>query len=1434
MSRLLLFVIIIYMAAWRAEANNFCGPVACEGIVFTENRSRIADMDGNPRPDILYSARRSNTAVYFRASGLSYVFASQNPDSSATIERIDVDFHGASAEEIIAAEPSGGVSNFYLANCPEGITGVRNFGKIIYKNIYNNIDARFYSDPATGNLKYDFVVRPGGDPRLIRLIASGAEAAIGSDGAMTISSANSILNEQRPYTYIAGKSDRPLKSIGSKWLIEDNQIRFDIDNYDSTKTLVIDPMVIWSTYFGGMSGDHANCLKLDGDNHFLITGNTLSENFPVTPGAFKTEHGDIYDAYVARMDPAGNLRWSTFYGGSEAEYCNSVTSDNRDNVIIAGWSWSDNFPTTEGAFQRYKAGGDMDCFVAKFDSSGKRLFATLVGSGGDEHIYGLATDSKRNIFIGGWTNSVQFPVPDDAYQKFKGPKSDAFIMKLSEFGDYLWATFLGGRGDEVCQALVLDPEDMIIMTGSTSSRDFPNTGTVPHPGGTDKDIFVTKFDNNGFLEWSRIYGMEQDDFANDIKIDGDQLIITGNTRSRNFPVGPDAIQDSTSGGGMDILIMSVDMKGERKWSTLFGGSRDDYANAVSIDSERNILIAGHSNSPDFPTTPGSFMREFSGNFDAIASKFSPNCKSVEWSTYIGGSDNEWGWGIAVDDSLNVVVCGDTESPDFPISLPPFQPELGGDIDGFIVKLCRTSPYPVIEIEGDSAFCSGEGVMLDAGAEFRQYLWSTGETTRKIEVTESGEFYVLVTDSVGCKAESDAVRLTVWEVDSLELRGVRNICGDEDITIFAEGNFEEFHWSNGSNSASITINRPGNYSVTAIDSNGCVRSSEFNIERYPVPEVHVEGPDEVCANSGPIRYTAEYTSLMTYRWSAEGGEIDDSPQANATTVRWGDAGIGRVILTKINSKTQCSAIDTLEVTIGNSLRPVITSDIGRLTACEGDTLVLDAGMGYDKYKWSTGKRRQAIAVTQSGKYWCKVETANGCSGADTVDVIFHPNPRPEISGPAEVCHSETAAVEYTSSGSGTFEWSVEGGEIIEGQGGERVLVNFYEKNSQLSVIQTDENTGCSGSSERFNVIIHENPEARIIADANEFCTGDSVRLEAPAGYKHYEWSDGSRGKYIYAKSGGIYSVTITNEHGCQASATVSLNERPLPAEFALERRGDTLFAPEGYEYNWFKNSEKINNSGDYLLPDEDDTYYVEIINEYGCSRKSEGYDYIKFVPRSVLVALPDTSVAAAGNMIKIPMQLLESTGIEPGAEYPFTAHLTYDRRIMVAARSYDRIGETRETITIETSGILRKSGIECPLEFYSALGPVACAPVIIDTVIFTGERVDARTRNGVFCVAELCNADGLRLYFDTGDLQISVIPNPFDSEIIFEFELIESGQTRLAIYNYLGEEIEVIMDENADSGEREVRFDGSHLPAGIYLYQLKTPTHTIGGKIYRLE
>jgi hypothetical protein len=576
-----------------------------------------------------------------------------------------------------------GKSHYFIGNDPKKWrTNVPQYARVEYKDVYPGVSLTYYGNQ--GQLEYDFVVSPGGDPRRIRLGIEGArKVQVDAEGNLVLSLAGGEVVQKAPVVY--QEVDGARNAVEGRFVLRGrNEVGFEVGPYEAERPLVLDPLLVYSTYLGGSSVDQASGIAVDASGNAYVTGRTVSTNFP-TASPLQAANGGGYDTFVAKLNTAGSaLVYSTYLGGSGDDFGQGIAVDTSGNAYVTGWTFSTDFPTASPL--QAASGGGLDAFVAKLNATGSALvYSTYLGGSAYDFGQGIAVGASGNAYITGYTDSTNFPTANP-FQAAFGGGNDAFVTKLNAAGSALvYSTYLGGSGDEHGQGIGVDASGNASVTGFTDSTDFPTANPLQAGyGGGQYDAFVAKLNAAGSaLVYSTYLGGSGQDAGQGIAADASgNAYVTGNTQSTNFPTA-NPLQ-AANGGGQDAIVAKLNASGSTlAYSTYFGGSGDDFGVGIAVDAFGSGHVTGYTFSADFPTA--NPLQAYGGSGDAFVASLNAAGSALVYSSYLGGSGQDIGGGIAVDASGSAYVTGDTTSTDFPTA-NPLQAAIGGSYDAFVAKI----------------------------------------------------------------------------------------------------------------------------------------------------------------------------------------------------------------------------------------------------------------------------------------------------------------------------------------------------------------------------------------------------------------------------------------------------------------------------------------------------------------------------------------------------------------------------------------------------------------------------------------------------------------------------------------------------------------------------------------------------------------------------
>jgi gliding motility-associated-like protein len=559
-----------------------------------------------------------------------------------------------------------------------------------------------------------------------------------------------------------------------------------------------------------------------------------------------------------------------------------------------------------------------------------------------------------------------------------------------------------------------------------------------------------------------------------------------------------------------------------------------------------------------PSEPTTTLVEFSAPPVAVAENTGPYCVGdfiiLSGSTPAQGTVITYNW-----TGPNNYSSGDQNPID---ATEPGTYTLEVNVDGCLSDLENTEVIinlpPEPAITGDNTFCEGSSSTLDAGTGYVSYVWSDSSVGQTLDVTTNGTYSVTVTDANGCTGEDD-FNITTNPNPNPTIAGSTSFCTGFS-TILDAGVYNSYLWSDTSTDQTLEVSVGGTYSVTVTNANGCTGVASLDVIESSSLNPNISGDLDYCVgNSTTLNVGAGY---VLYEWSdGSGGQsiIVDTPDDYSVTV------------TDANG---CSGETTVSVIENQLPTPSIT---GNNPICNGESLTLDAGTGFENYEWSNTSLNQIIQVSSSGPYTVTVTDANGCTNEASVDVQVNPNPTPTITGDQSFCDGETVTLD-----AGTYDqyqWS----------DASTLSTLNITIGGPYAVTVTD-NNGCTGV-DQFTATLNQLPTATITGDL-EFCEGSSTSLNGPNGFD-YNWSNGDTSQIVNIDIEGSIGLTITDTNGCIGETSVDLIENPNPNPTIT---GSTTFcignstiidAGGGYDlYEWsngtFDQSLQVTAEGNYSV------------------------------------------------------------------------------------------------------------------------------------------------------------------------------------------------------------------------------------------------------------
>jgi len=884
--------------------------------VFEENKGQVVNAEGKALNEVLFRANLPGASIWITENGITYNFYKENkskntePGKKPVTESVDwyrslMNLKGAniSAKNLTVLKQTAFNCNYQKANNP--VIRTNSYEEIVFSEIYKGIDWRLYID--NGHIKQEFIVKPFANADLINIEYVTTGGLDIKDSKISFSNPVGIFTEGDLFCY-QGNNTVKAKYVSNKKIKTVNatniytyDVKIKTSSFDHNKTLVIDPILDWSTFYGGGNDEDGHAIYNDGTNTW-VTGHTISVNFPTNnPGApsyFQGSNaGGFGDCFILKFNNIGNLLWATYFGGTGADESTTVYS-NGTNVWIGGATNSTDFPTLNPGAGAYFSGtnaGGTDCFIAKFSVAGQLLWSTYFGGLTNDNISALHVNNNE-LFVGGTSDSPNFPVLNaSTYFQNYNALNDGFILKFGTTNNLIWSTFLAGSGNDLITSIQTNSTSLFIG-GYTNSTDFVtlNAGNFYQGAvaGT-YDCFISRFTLTGAMAWSTYFGGNAHDKINGLTLSNDALWLTGTTSSTNLPMfnpGGPSFNQASNNGFSDGFVTKFSLAGTLQSSTYYGGNSSDFLTSITTDG-KSVFVGGYTNSTNLftqsPGISGYHQNANAGFFDGVLLKFD-TASACKWASYFGHGSNDYILGMACNGS-KIFATGYSQSFFFPTNNTGFgcyyQSGNATGLDCFIstFKNC-TSPSLTLTT---SPPCVGNPLYLSVtGYPGATYMWFgpsfnssfQSPTIPSVTTANGGNYSVIVNLPYGCSNSAFAT-LSISPQGTVTVAGAATLCAGGTINLTA-GSAQQYLWQ-GPNSYTSNVQNPsipnvntintGYYVVKGYDANNCYgadsvfvqvnlctglseNKSSALINMYPNPAKNTLYVNGINSNSGDVFVT----------------------------------------------------------------------------------------------------------------------------------------------------------------------------------------------------------------------------------------------------------------------------------------------------------------------------------------------------------------------------------------------------------------------------------------------------------------------------------------------------------------------------------------------------------------------------------------------------
>jgi hypothetical protein len=788
---------------------------------------------------------------------------------------------------------------------------------------------------------------------------------------------------------------------------------------------------LWATYFGGNYSERIYSSALDDNDNIYIAGNSTSQMGVTTPGAYQQILSSGDDAFLSKFTSNGTLTWSTYYGGNDHELITAIEVDAANKVYITGHTASTDLSCTPNAYRNTLSGYE-NAFLGVFDDAGNILYNSYYVKGSNTRGEEIAITNNGTIYIAGYTNDNETIANQNIHQNQNGGYIDGFVLKISNQYNTIWKTYYGGDHNDLIEGMTLDSLENIYLTGKTKSSVGISTANAHQPNYSNSntwDGFITKLDSSSAQQWGTYFDAGGNENFSSIKSKDTLLWLLGTTNGTTLATNNTSFQQ-TNNGGYDNIISTFSINGNHTWSSYFGGVSDEYGYELDFTSDHKILIVGQTGSNNNFVTPNAHQSNYGGHiYDGF---WSILCQPTH-PTILSHNNT---LNICEGDSIEVASIntfasyswstGSTSNTTYLSTAGSYTLETvdnnncPGKSDTLNVVIIPN--YDLNIQTSSNAICYNDSTQLSTTNMFSSYLWNTGETSASIDIDDSQEYYVSVTNNFGCQYFSDTISLPISQhLHPIQIIGDTLICAGGTSILYTD-NHNSIIWNNNANSSSISVNTSGDYYFSGNDQYGCPIISDtitINQINYDTPSSVLDTVSNflICWNDS-VTLTAA-NNFDAYLWS-------NGSNAQATTLT--QEGFYYVSATDSNGCVGIS--DSIQISFKSSGQSLVHHPNGN-SFCEGDSLMLHTAQNLSNIQWNNTSNNDSIYSYTPGIYFYTAIDDSGCSTlSDTITIIENSLPIVEISAIAEdsLCLNDSVFLSSTTSLS-QYLWS--DGSVLSG-------------------------------------------------------------------------------------------------------------------------------------------------------------------------------------------------------------------------------------------------------------------------------------------------------------------------------------------------------------------------------------------------------------------
>ncbi|MBI1836973.1 MAG: gliding motility-associated C-terminal domain-containing protein [Flavobacteriia bacterium] len=1178
-----LLFILINNFVYSQNSNNKFG--------FIENGGQIRNQFYQVNKDVKYLfPNGKGMNVQLKSTGFSYDFYQTTqvrskikkkgikqveiPSVSLKTQRIDISFVDANQDVQLFAESKLSTELFFAGNIH-----VSQYEKVIYKELYPSIDAVFTINSKTNQVKYDFIVRPGGDISKIKLKFNGFDQSVFAAKNIELHHSLGILNEVIPQSWWLETNEKVDVSY-SKIMQTKNEliVGFQIPLNNLSKTLVIDPepFLHWGVYIGDTLNTTGTGVTTDNNGNIYICGITQSLHSIATQGAYQAQLNDslFTDAYLMKYNEIGTCIWSTYFGGNNIDIAMDVAVDTMNHVYLFGTTFSDSL-LAYNAINQQNISGSQDAFLAKFTSNGHFIWSTYYGGLGEETGNKITMDFIGNVFITGTTqNSLNELATSGVHQVSNNGAIDVFVSKIDTSGAIIWGTYFGGTLNDQATGISFGDSSLLI-SGYTNSIDFISTDSTHQDSLKGLvDGYIARFNpTDGQQVWGTYFGGSNDDYVNSIKVYNDVVYFVGTTLSDDF-IDIDTVNQTFKNGEEDAFIGRIyNDSGKVLWSSYIGGAMADYGIELDIEMDNQAFVIGTTLSDTAIATTNVHQDSLGGLQDVFVVKYNSLGDKV-WGSYYGGAMNEEANSLDVYGNTSVYFTGSTQSVNGIIN-PNFmngQDTLFGTTDGFLGRFTQdmsTLPSGFGNGSGSGTGGSGSGtggsgsggpfgfyycvgdtitISLNGGSLGTDAVWAwykdgcgNGSThmgfgySISFVATTSFQLYVRaesVTNSTTCISQA----IQVGTVTPVNILSSSTTCAQTNYEFNSDADTLNFVTWSGPNAytstdfnpiiTSIDTAQAGEYVVELTNEYGCKDRDTLNLIVHENPGMQVASTPISCYNiaDGQIDLSSTIGNLI-YTFNGVTDTISSFENLGANTY-----------IFSVTDTNGCSTMDSLILLNPNKiiLDTLIISDVCTLNSGEA-TVFIDSSYSNYSVIWSNLDTTLTISNLPSGNYSVNVTLANNCVDSSEIIIPMQTN----------------LQIQFTTIQNESCINLQDGFAIVEGQQGTAPYTYSWSQGNATNTIS-------NLSPGNYNVIVADannciKSDSLTILPGNTVVWEDSILFSDCAqnngfidiqsivgqGPFTFNWSNNTHSEDLLHVGAGTYSLQILDGTGCVFTETYEM-------------------------------------------------------------------------------------------------------------------------------------------------------------------------------------------------------------------------------------------------------------------------------------------------------